>query len=279
MGVKIHVLRCGEICVAPSFAFGGGGFVLSQTQALTLPEEKRLKMPVDVYLIEHPRGLILVDTGWSRSVSPGGALDMDALRAQTSDFLARTYRGRVAQGQTAAEQLDAMGIRPGDIDLVLLTSLDCDHVSALGEFSGAKRLLAAEEEIWWSYRTNPNHCTRLYDGLPLETYYFRGYGNLGPDGRSYDVFGDGSVVCVSTPGHTKGSVVVKLSSGGEFVLLCSDNGYASRSWQNLDMPGLAFNKTALKKSLEWIKRESSLPGCRAALASHDPDVEPGIIEM
>lgn len=279
MSLKIHVLRCGEICVAPSLAFGGGGYLRSQTEALCMPERDRLVLPNFVFLVEHPRGLLLFDTGWGRAASPRGVLDMPALTAHTSDFLARTYRGRVEAGGTAAEQLAAMGVLPEDLELVLAMSLDCDHVSALSEFAGARRLLAAEEEIWWSYRTNPNHCTRLYDSLPLETYYFRGYGNLGPDGRSYDVFGNGSVVCVSTPGHTKGTVAVKISSGGNFALLCSENGCARRSWENMDMPGLAFNKAALKKSLEWIRRESSLPGCAAALASHDPDVRPGMIEI
>ena len=279
MGLKLHVLHCGEICVAPSLAFGGADFVKAQSEALLAPDWLRLRLPVSVYLIEHPDGLILVDCGWSRAASPNGVPDMQALRSHTSDFLSRTYRGFTPAGQTAAEQLRAMGILPEDISLVLLTSLDCDHVSGLRDFTGATRMLVAEEEVWWSYRTNPNHCVKLFEGFPLEKYYFRGYGNVGPDGRSLDLLGDGSVTAVSTPGHTKGSVVLKISSGNRFVLLCSDNGYAAKSWRDMDMPGLAFNKTALKKSLEWIKRESALPGCAAALATHDPDVEPGVIEI
>jgi len=278
-GIKIHVLRCGSISVAPEMVFGNGNELRAQSAALLSPERRRLCLPAASYLIEHPRGLMLVDCGWSRKVSPDGRFDMAALTARTSPFLARTYRGEVGPGQTAAEQLSAMGISPGDLDCVFLTSLDADHVEALESLAGAKRLLTAEEEIWWSYRTNPNHCTKLYDGLPLETYYFRGYGNIGPDGRSYDVFGDGSIVAVSTPGHTKGSIVLKVTNGNRFVLLCSDNGYAARSWENMDLPGLAFNKVWLRRSLEWIRAESAKPGCAAALAAHDPDVKPGIIEI
>jgi N-acyl homoserine lactone hydrolase len=278
-GIKIHVLRCGTISVAPQMIFGGGDFIRSQSAALLTPEKARLRLPVSAYLVEHPGGLMLVDTGWSREISPDGRLDMPALTARTSDFLARTYRGEVGPGETALEQLSAMGIKPSDIDCVFLTSLDPDHVEGLKALAGAKRLLVAEEEVWWSYRTNPNHCVKLFEGLPLETYYFRGYGNNGPDGRSLDLFGDGTFVSVSTPGHTKGSVVLKISSGGRFVLLCSDNGYAARSWESMDMPGLAFNKAALKKSLGWIRSESALPGCAGALASHDRDVRPGVIEL
>lgn len=276
-GMRIHILRCGWISVTPELCYGAGSWSAAQLKALTAPERRRIKLPVFAYLIESPHGLLLADTGWSRAVSPDGRLNMGALRRHTSGYLASTYRGWVEPGMTAREQLAAMGISPRDIDCVFLMSLDADHVSGLASLTGAKRLLAAEEEMWWSYRTNPNHCVKLYDGLP-ETYYFRGT-NTGPDGRSYDIFGDESMVAVSTPGHTKGTVALRIGTPESFVLLVGDNGYGRRSWRDIAVPGLGFNLKAQKASLEWIMAQSELPGCRAILASHDPEVSPGIIEI
>ena len=68
-GIKIHVLHCGCVSLPRRAAFGGPA----------LPA-RRVDLPVSAYLIEHPQGLILVDTGWSREISPRGVYEPEAVR-------------------------------------------------------------------------------------------------------------------------------------------------------------------------------------------------------
>lgn len=276
--VKIHVLKCGEISIAENLLFEKNKFFVTQLSSLFTPTNKRVVCPVYTFLIEHPQGLFLIDTGWSREISPNGCYDKKALENHTSTFIADTFRASVGIGQTAVEQLNKLGYKPEDITTLLFTSLDADHTSAIHDFKDAQRIMCAHEEMWWSYRYNPNHCTYLWKDMPIETFYFRGRG-IGPDGRIYNLLEDESIQIISTPGHTKGTIAVKIKSGNKYVLLCSDNAYYSESWEKGILPGLAFNKVALKKSLDWIKEEASSPNCIAAISSHDPKFESKILEL
>ena len=79
--IKIHVLRAGRVLVSPHLSFGGESCSTLKASGLLLPKERRVWLPVSAYLIEHPRGLVLLDTGWSREMSPAGAFDAAAQRA------------------------------------------------------------------------------------------------------------------------------------------------------------------------------------------------------
>ncbi len=69
------------------------------------------------------------------------------------------------------------------------------------------------------------------------------------------------------------------NSQGKYVLLYSDGGYASKSWQQMICPGIAVNKELQYKSLEWIAKMSSDKNCLESVANHDPDVIPHMIRM
>lgn len=70
-----------------------------------------------------------------------------------------------------------------------------------------------------------------------------------------------------------------MSPDGRFVLLFSDGGYASRSWKELIVSGIADDKAAQLRSLEWIRTQSMDANCIESSANHDPDVKPHIIEL
>lgn len=92
--------------------------------------------------------------------------------------------------------------------------------------------------------------------------------------------GDGSLVMVNIPGHSKGLCALKITgSDGRFVLLYADGGYARKSWEQLITSGIADDKEAQKKSLQWIREQSMNANCVASLANHDPDVQPHMIEL
>ena len=76
--IKIHVLRTGEVRVSPYLPFGGDDCSIIKASGITTPKSKWIWLPVFSFLIEHPKGLVLFDTGWHREMSPDGVYDKKA---------------------------------------------------------------------------------------------------------------------------------------------------------------------------------------------------------
>ena len=129
--MKIHVLQCGSIRVDPTVPFGKRLDLIEAAKQLTAADKNRITLPVFTYLIEHPQGLILVDTGWCREISPDGVYDPKAAAAVLPSQMAALFHPFVPKGMAIHEQLAGMGIGPEDLDYVLLTHLDVDHVAGL----------------------------------------------------------------------------------------------------------------------------------------------------
>lgn len=75
--IKIHILHTGTVITSPYLPFGGDCGII-KASGITTPKRDRIEMPVSVYLIEHPKGLVLIDTGWNRDMSPNGVYDRKA---------------------------------------------------------------------------------------------------------------------------------------------------------------------------------------------------------
>ena len=281
--IKIHVLHTGEVCVAPELPFGGEHCSAIKASGVFAKKAKRLWLPVSAYLIECAYGKILFDCGWHRDMSPDGVFDKKAqVKSLGSLPLYATDQGRLEKGAAIDEQLAALGIRPIDLDLVLLSHLDCDHVNGLKLVAGAKRILVSRDELAFVENGTPVNRIRYnadwWSGTRMQTFDWNG--TEGPAGKSYNVFGDGSLVMVNIPGHSKGLCALKITGfDGRFVLLYADGGYARKSWEQLITSGIADDKAAQKQSLEWIREQSLNANCVESLANHDPDVQPHIIEL
>lgn len=253
-------------------------------KAAAAPDSRRVTLPVHTYLIEHPAGLFLVDTGWGRGISPEGVYDPKAVRKILPAHLAALYRPYVPAGMAVDEQLRSRGIVPEDLTAVLITHLDADHVSGLRSVSRAKRIVIPEDEAYWSARTKyrMRHVARLWDIEGAERVFFRGH-LLGPMNKAIDVTGDGSIMMVNFPGHTDGLVGILVRNGGRFALLASDAAVSSRSWKSMEPPGFAADYALQLRSLEWIAKMAAEPGCAGILCSHDTDdtrdTEEGILEL
>ena len=104
--IKIHVLHCGTIHLQENLTYLAKGV-----------SKKRVQLPVSAYLVEHPiHGNLLIEAGLSADC-----------RALFSPHLNWFYDPHVGKGQTAVEQLADMGLKPEDIDLLLITHNDADH--------------------------------------------------------------------------------------------------------------------------------------------------------
>lgn len=280
--IKIHVLHTGQVRVSPALPFGGDCNII-KASGITTPKDKWLWLPVSAYLIEHPEGLILVDCGWHREMSPHGVFDKTAQIASLgSRLLYQINQGVIEQGAAVNEQLEKMGLAPADLDYVLLTHLDCDHANGLKQVSEAKKILVSRTEMEFAKKKNIvnmiRYQQRWWKGVNVSLFDWNS--SEGPFRRSYDLFGDGSVMMVNIPGHSDGLCAVKIKNQeGEFVLLFSDGGYATKSWKEMITSGVAENKKQQYQSLEWIRKQSMDPLCIESLANHDAEIKPHVIEL
>ncbi len=277
--IKIHIFHTGEVCVSPNLPFGGDHCNAIKASGILEKASERLWIPVSVYLIDHPKGKFLVDTGWARSMSPNGVIDKKAQIASLgSRLLYKVNQGRVGLGACIDEQLSDMGIFPSDIDGVLLTHLDCDHANGLAQVKNAKKFYVAADEMAFAKKHTVRYCKNWWQNIPLTEFEWND--TQGPAKKSYDLLGDGSIQLINIPGHSDGLFAVKVKNDeGKFVLLFSDGGYARKSWDEMITSGIAADKTAQRKSLAWIREQSLDVNCIESIANHDSDIAPHIIEF
>ena len=278
--MKIHVLHTGEVRVSPYLPFGGDNCNLLKASGMTTPKEEWIWLPVSVYLIEHPKGLILVDTGWHRDMSPEGVYDKKAqIKSLGSRVLYNVNQGQIPLGEAVDEQLATMGIKPSDLDYVLLTHLDCDHANGLRAVKDAKHILVAAEELECARKNGfIRYKKKWWEDVDMQTIEWNG--TEGPAGKSFDLFGNGSIKMINIPGHCDGLCAVKITrKDGKYVLLFSDGGYATKSWKEMITSGVSLDKEMQRKSLMWIREQSMDANCIESLATHDTDIKPHVIEL
>lgn len=268
--IKIHVLQTGRVCVdigvplKQKNPFAVTGFFRSA--------KHRVWLPVTTYLIEHPKGLVLIDTGWNTS-------KRNVTVKRKLGLLPISYAD-LPDGMAVNEQLEGLGYKTSDLDYVFITHMDSDHVDGLSLVKDAKNILVSREEWEDSQmkRYGYRYHTQLWNGIDVGTFDFDENG-MGPFHKSFDLFGDGSIQLVSTPGHSHGLFTTLIQGKEKFVAIIGDVGYMKKSWDEIWIPGLTVDKNAATRSLKWIQSISNKKNCKAILATHDPSIGPQIIEI
>jgi N-acyl homoserine lactone hydrolase len=181
------------------------------------------------YLIQHERGTLLWETGVPDSVveqksgvtSPNGAVVW--------------FRDKTLQSQ-----LESLGVKPNDITYVAMSHTHGDHIGNARAFAKSK-ILMQKLEYEFAMNSTPKP---LGDDQNVETLT-----------GDRDVFGDGSVTIISTPGHTPGhqSLLVKLPKTGALILT-GDLVHFQYMWDNKVVPSFNFNKEQSLASIERVTR-------------------------
>lgn len=258
----VHVLHTGEVNIDRSLAFRERTRHPMPYTGWLRPASKRMWVPVSAYLIEHPDGTVLVDTGWHSDIRTEQRKHLGVLPWTM-------YRGRVPAGRAIHEQLETMGITPSDLDYVVLSHLHSDHVSGLEHVADAANILVSKPE--WDARNRFEYIPSMWDGIDIEAVELE-WIPFGPYRCGLDLFGDGLVYLVFTPGHSAGHLSVLAKTGSGWVLLAGDVGYAEKSWEDNILPGVTTNDPDMRASLTWVRDFAARDDCFVALANHDPDV-------
>jgi glyoxylase-like metal-dependent hydrolase (beta-lactamase superfamily II) len=214
---KLYVLNCGE---------GVAGDISRWSPGVN--EGKSMDFVDTCYLIKHAQGWFLWDTGISDAVAamPNGLAPADPKAI---------YWHRP---KTLAAQLDQVGVKPGDIKAMAVSHTHPDHIGNVELFPSAMLYVQKAEYEWPGANNEP----RFKPGHPVT--------KLEGD---RDVFGDGGVIILSTPGHTPGhqSLLVKLPKTGA-VVLSGDAAHFRDNWDNRRVPSINFNKEQTLASMQKI---------------------------
>ncbi|WP_067727721.1 N-acyl homoserine lactonase family protein [Oceanobacillus damuensis] len=267
--MKVHIIHTGKVYIDKALAYNEKNLHPMPYTGWLRGEETKMWVPVSSYLIEHPKGLILVDTGWH-----------EEMRTNQKKHLGRLaysmYRGELPEGDSIMDKLNTLGIKSNDIDFVLLTHLHSDHVSGLKHLLDAKKILTSELE-WKAANKKIGYIKSMWKDAPIKTFALEDV-PYGPFNKGLDFFGDGTIFLIHTPGHTDGmfSLLVKMDEG--WLLLASDVGYSKKSWTHMILPGVTTNKSNARQSLKWVRDFSSRKDCIQAIANHDPATKAQVIE-
>ncbi|ACL05839.1 beta-lactamase domain protein [Desulfatibacillum aliphaticivorans] len=270
--IKVHVLLCGSVRVDQAVPYREKTLHPLPWTGLFRGPENQVRLPVFAFLIEHPQGLALVDTGWHADV-----------RTDPKKHLGRLhYMANVPDlpsGQAIHEQLALLCIKSSDLDYVVISHMDDDHVGGLKHVADAKIILINELE-WKSANNafNVRYRRKLWAGVNVNRFTFT-QSLLGPFKSACDLFGDGSVMLIHAPGHSAGMTATMVRGQSQFILLTGDSAYARKSWEQGILPGITPNARHAKKSLEWVSDMSRRPNCAEVLATHDPEKSPHVIEL
>lgn len=223
----------------------------------------RLCVPVKTFLVETAGHRVLVDTGWSAAcvTHPIRHLGFGLWFAREPVM---------TEAEAVPAQLARLGLAPDDLDAIILTHLDCDHASGLIPCKGAKRILCSAPEWRHAHTPDVRYNGALWEGVPMETLDMRDDPSA-PFGKSCDVFGDGSIAAVLTPGHTQGSIAVLAQGDTGYAAFVGDDSYNRRSWEDLKLPGPVYDVERMERTLRWVQSVSRDPKCIGIYAAHDSE--------
>jgi N-acyl homoserine lactone hydrolase len=250
--VALHPLLTGRVRVPPSWFLRSEGRLAGRRAfGIGVPKKDLLEVPVPAFLVEHPgAGLILIDTGFHPSVAVNPRQNLG--RVALFEF----KDVQMDPGQAVSAQLRERGRSPGDIRVVIMTHLHADHASAIAEFPEATFIVSKRE---WEAATDAGRLHgyvrrqfdhgfdyRLLDFEGADTSSFSGFG------RSFDLFGDGSVRTVFTPGHTLGHMSVVLRTKRREVLVAGDAIYLRETLETAHVPHRVEDEHLFRRSLREI---------------------------
>jgi glyoxylase-like metal-dependent hydrolase (beta-lactamase superfamily II) len=235
------------------------GWVTGPTSGFLSGVEGRLRVPVPCFLIEHPRGRVLFDTGLHPELRTGAARRLGRLTAM--------FDVELPAGEDIGGRLESLGVDPAGIDWLVTSHLHFDHVGGNACVPNAKVLVQRRE---WDAGHDP-------DARRANAYNTADY-DLGHDVRAvdgeHDLFGDGRIVCLPTHGHTPGHQSLRVRLDDREVVLAADACYLRRTLETLHLPGVVHDPDAMLASLRLLRALRDA-GARIVYG-HDPDDWAGV---
>lgn len=212
--VRVYAMDCGSVDVSDISVFSPG-----------VDKDKKKTLTDSCYLIMHPKGTLMWDTGFSDELAalPDGKVISPLFHARLK--------------KTVAAQLKEIGVAPEAVTYMGLSHMHFDHIGNVGLFPKATLLMQKEE---YASAFGPDAAKFGNDIANYPTLKANPVTQLEGD---HDVFGDGRVVIKRTLGHTPGhqSLFLKLKKTGN-ILLSGDMAHFTSNWEHRRVPAFNFDK-------------------------------------
>lgn len=276
LGVVAGVLLVGAMAVAQAqssqamklYVFSSGALTIGKNILMNLGPQDTIKVPVGFFVVMHPKGNILFDTGNNDKIitDPGywGPFFKSLSPVNTPDMAIDAQLGKI-------------GLKPDDIKYVVVGHMHLDHGGNVGKFPNST-LIVQKDEIRNAFWPEPGTAGPYIPGdvAPLRNDMGEAMPNkykmVQLEG-DMDIFGDGSVVVKRWVGHTPGSqmMLVRLPKTGP-IILTSDNVYFRENVEKNILPNvvLAYDPAGLLRAYEWIRYMQASEKADYFTA-HDPD--------
>lgn len=267
---RVSVLSTGSVRIRPEHV---GPTRKSPYVWLATSRRWTTPLPINVFVIEHRDGVVLFDTGQDRasvtdsSYFPGGP---------SSVLYSRVARFDIGPEETLEHRLRLLGYGLDDIDTAVLSHLHQDHIGGLPQLGGSEILVSQSE---WDSLAKPfpeaRGLLRSHIGLagvrwrqvtpePLDDPA------LEPFTMGHDLFGDGSLVLLPTPGHTPGSMSLLVRrTERPPLLLVGDLTYDADLLAAGLVPGLG-NRRKMRSAVTAVNALRERMTGLVVLAAHDP---------
>jgi N-acyl homoserine lactone hydrolase len=261
--MKLHAIQTGSVRIKTAQVEGRGRGLRRRLAVLTDPHWTPW-LPTYAWVIDHPEGVIVVDTGQGTHL-------LDASRS-LHPYHRWAVEFRLERDEEIGPQLRARGIGSRDVTRVVLTHLHVDHDGGLAHFPNTEILVSRGElrtARGWMGRLRgylPNRWPRWFDPAPLDLVPEA----FGPFVASRRLTAAGDVIAVATPGHTGHHVSIVVEDHGTTYFLAGDASYDERLMMARRVDGVSPDDVVADATLGAI---GAFAATRPVvyLPTHDPE--------
>jgi N-acyl homoserine lactone hydrolase len=231
----------------------GGRFLTLKLLRALLSRGGRWSVPCPAFLVHHPSaGMVLVDTGLHPSIAADPRQNFGRLGVR---FAPATLEA----GEDVPAQLRAKGIDTRDVKVVVMTHLHFDHASAISEFPSSTFVISEQE--WLAATTGrrpllrgyrPAHYDFVFDYRTID-YNRGGIDSYATFGRTFDLFGDGSIRLAYTPGHSAGHQAVICRLRERDFVIAGDAIYTHRQLEDGPLPPRPLDMHNFRRTLQELR--------------------------
>jgi glyoxylase-like metal-dependent hydrolase (beta-lactamase superfamily II) len=236
-----------------------------------------VSVPCPTFLIRHPSaGAIVVDTGLHPSIATDGMENFGRIGARFGHPALRS-------GEDLPSQLRSRGLDPGEVPVVVMTHLHFDHASAISEFPQSTFVLSETE--WRAATAGPQPLLNGYRRVHFDfAFDYRtidfdrgGIDSYATFGRSFDLFGDGSIRLAYTPGHSPGHISVIARLRERDFVIGGDTTYTVGQLEGSSpLPPRPDDAHNYRRSLQEIRLFRREFPQAIVTPGHDPDFYSGL---